>query len=350
MKINEKEFGTGKNCFIIAEAGVNHNGSLHLAKQLVDAAKDAGVDAVKFQTFKTDELVTEDANQASYQTKNTGKKESQSDMLKRLELSDGDFKEIKNYCDEKGIVFMSTPHTFSAVDMLDSLMPAYKIGSGDLNNLPLLEYIAKKEKPVILSTGMGSMDEILESANLIQSINKNLILLHCTTSYPCPFNDVNLAAMDTIKEKTGCVVGYSDHTEGIDVSLMAVSLGAYVIEKHFTLDKNLPGPDHKASLDPQELKELVKRIREEDLPEVTSEVLGSAIKSPTNAENEIAKIARKSIVAKRDIDKGSEISKEDLIIKRPGTGILPKKITSIVGKKAKNHIKKDAVLEWSDIE
>ncbi|MBN1275032.1 N-acetylneuraminate synthase [Candidatus Woesearchaeota archaeon] len=339
----------GKNCFIIAEAGVNHNGDIALARKLVDAAKEAGADAVKFQTYKTEELVTEEADQAEYQVENIGKSESQYAMLKRLELTEKDFKDLKDYCDERGIIFMSTPHTQSAVDMLEPLVPAYKIGSGDLNNTPLLRYAASKGKPLIISTGMSTLEEIQKAVAAIKEVNEDLVVLHCTTSYPCPYDQVNLAAMQTIKEATGCVIGYSDHTEGIDVSLMAAAEGAYVIEKHFTLDKNMPGPDHKASLEPDELKKLVDRIRAEDYPPVTQEVLGSEEKKPTAAESKIARVARKSVITQRDIPAGNVITHDDLVIKRPGTGIAPEEIEKIVGKKARQDIKKDTLLGWSHI-
>jgi N-acetylneuraminate synthase len=350
MNIAGRKIGKGKHCFIIAEAGVNHNGDMMLAKKLVDAAKEAGVDAVKFPTYKTEELVTLEAKQASYQTKNTGKKESQFAMLKRLELSNKDFQELRNYCDKKSIIFMSTPHTESSVDLLDPLVPAYKIGSGDLNNIPLLRYIAKKGKPIIISTGMSTLEEIVKSVKAVQEINKELIVLHCTTNYPCPLNEVNLAAMNTIKEATGCIVGYSDHTEGINVSLMAVSLGAQVIEKHFTLDRKMEGPDHKASLEPYELKEMVGRIRNEDYPIISKEILGSSEKKPGEAERKIAEIARKSIIALHDIPAGHTIQYEDLIIKRPGNGIKPEFIDDVVGKKTKAYIKKDSLLTWEQFQ
>ena len=349
MNIARKTLGTGKKCFIIAEAGVNHNGSLELAKKLIDAAKHAGVDAVKFQTYHAEDLVTQGSEQAEYQTRNTGRSESQYEMLKRLELTEEDFKDLKEYCDHQGIIFMSTPHTMLAVDFLEALVPAYKIGSGDLNNIPLLQHVARKGKPMIISTGMSDLKETMRSVQAIKRINDRLVVLHCTTSYPCPPDQVNLAAMRTIREATGCLVGYSDHTQGIEVSLMAAAEGACVIEKHFTIDRNLPGPDHKASLEPDELKELVRRIRAGDLPEATPEVLGSPEKKPTEAEKSIAEVARKSVVARHDIPAGHTITRDDLIIKRPGTGIRPEDIDKIVGKEAKEGIKKDTLLAWSHL-
>jgi N,N'-diacetyllegionaminate synthase len=337
-------------CFIMAEAGVNHNGSLDVAKKLVDAAVDAGVDAVKFQTYKTDDLVTSDAESAEYQQKNTGKIKSQFDILKKLELSEEQFLELKKYCDEKKIMFLSTPHTESAVDFLNKLVPLFKIGSGDLNNLPFLEKIAKLNKPIILSTGMGTFDEIKEAVYLIKKYNKNLVVLHCTTNYPCSLDKVNMLTMLEIERKFNVLVGYSDHTEGILVPIIANSLGAIVIEKHFTLDKNMPGPDHKASLNPAELKEMVANIRNKVVVDIPKEILGSKNKILSDSEKKISEIARKSIVAKSKINKGVIITQDLLMIKRPGTGILPKDINKVLGKKTKNFISKDSLLSWEDLE
>lgn len=351
MKINNIEdnklTNKGNACFIIAEAGVNHNGSLQLAKKLIDVAKKSGADAVKFQTFKSEDLVTNDAKMAQYQQQNTGKKESQITMLKKLELSDADFVKLKKYCDQKEIMFLSTPHTESAVDFLEVLMSAFKVGSGDLTNLPIIEKMAKKQKWIIMSTGMANVKEIQEALETVRKFSKKKIsLLHCTTSYPCPLDQVNLKAMITLVKKfakkfSPLEVGYSDHTEGIIVSVAAVAMGAKVLEKHFTLDKSLPGPDHKASLDPNELEELVVRVRE------TEKILGSFVKKPTESENRIAKVTRKSIVANVDIPKGVTISADMLIIKRPGTGIASKHLARIMGRKAKRIIKKDALISWN---
>jgi N-acetylneuraminate synthase len=352
IKINNKIIGNNESCFIIAEAGVNHNKDLETAKKLADAAKWAGADAVKFQTFKSENLVTKQAFQADYQKNNIGKKESQFDMLKRLELPYEDFKELKKYCDEKNIIFMSTPHTPDAADFLEDLVPAYKIPSGDLINLPFLEKIAKKQKPIIFGTGMGTLDEVKEAITTIKSQGNNqIIALHCTTNYPCPLEEVNLRAMQTMQKELDCLVGYSDHTLGIEVSQMAKKLGAVVIEKHFTLDKNMPGPDHKASLEPYELKQMVRALKtqEYEKTELNKIVLGSPKKEPNPSEIRIAKVARKSIVSNKYISQGKKIEKEDLIIKRPGTGILPKKINEIIGKTAKQNIKKDELIKLEDI-
>src|SRR3989344_34230 len=338
IKIEDKLIGNNY-VFVIAEAGVNHNGSLVLAKKLVDVAKEAGADTVKFQTFKSEDFVTKEANMANYQEKNTGKKESQLEMLKKLELSYKDFEELKKYCDQKKIMFLSTPHTESAIDFLDKLVPAFKVGSGDLTNLPLLENLAKRNKPIILSTGMGNLTEIKEAVETIKKNNDQIILLHCITNYPCPKEDVNLKAMKTIEKEFSCITGYSDHTEGIEVPIMAVSLGAKVIEKHFTLDKNMEGPDHKASLNPVELKLMIDKIRKNEQIEIPNEILGNGLKVPNKNEVEIAKVARKSVVARMDIPLGSVITENMLIIKRPGTGIIPKDIKKIIGKKANKIIK-----------
>lgn len=333
-----------KKTFIIAEAGVNHNGSIELAKQLIDAAADAGADAVKFQTFKADGVVTKNATRANYQVRNLGEDETQLEMLSRYELRYDDFIELKEYCDEKGITFLSTPHSEDAIDFLEDLVPAYKFGSGDLTNIPVLEYAAKKGKPMILGTGMATMGEIKEALRAIHNQgNKDVVMLHCTANYPCPLEEVNLRAMQTMQKELDCLVGYSDHTLGIFVTIMAVAMGACVIEKHFTLDRNLSGPDHKASLEPNELKDMVNAVRNAE------KALGSGLKRPTESERETMKVARKSIVAKVDIQKGVKIKREMLAIKRPGIGIEPKNIDKIIGKKSKRDIKEDTLISWSDL-
>jgi len=362
IKIKEKLIGSKHPCFIIAEVGVNHNGDINLAKKLIDEAKKAGVDAVKFQTFKSEQLVTPDAEQAEYQTKNIGQKESQYLMLKKLELSYSDFRELKNYCDNMGIIFLSTPHSCKEdIDLVSELSPAIKIASGDLTNLPMLEYVARKNLPIILSTGMSDLDEVKEAVDTIIPINKGLILLHCTTNYPTAIKEVNLKAMKTMADAFNLPTGYSDHTEGINVSLAAVVLGAVVIEKHFTLDKDLIGPDHRASLEPEKLASLVKGIREIEarlvkeepkaiLKELKAEeAMGDGIKKPTEKEKEVIGVARKSIIAAENIKKGTIINEDMLTIKRPGTGILPKYINQIVGKAAKEDIKKDSLIKWEQI-
>lgn len=344
IKIKNKIIGEGRFCFIIAEAGVNHNGRLDLAKKLIDVAKEANADAVKFQTFKSEGLVSERTEMAEYQKKNIGKEESQLEMLKAVELSYKDFEELKDYCDKKEIIFLSTPHTEDAIDFLEPLVPAYKVGSGDLTNLPFLRKIAQKKKPIVLSTGMSNLEEVKEAVETIKKAgNEQIILLHCTTNYPCPFEEVNLRAMLTLKKEFGLAFGYSDHTLGFAVPVSAVSLGAQVLEKHFTLDKNLPGPDHKASLNPEELKEMIIAVRN------VEKALGDGLKKPNSSEERIAKVARKSIIAKIDIAKGQIITKEDLIIKRPGTGLASKYLDRVIGKEAKRDIRKDSLISFEDI-
>lgn len=363
IKVKNKLIGTGNPCFIIAEAGVNHNGDFGLAKKLIDAAKTAGADAVKFQTFKAENIVTPDAEQAKYQSENIGKRESQFAMLKRLELSFAEFEELKKYCDKKEIIFLSTPHSSKEdVDLVAKLCPAIKVGSGDLTNLPILRYMVQKHLPIILSTGMATLEEVKQAVETILPINKELILLHCTTNYPTPLNEVNLNAMITLKKEFNLPAGYSDHTEDINVSLAAAALGACIIEKHFTLDKKLPGPDHKASLEPSELKTMVRGIRniekklaDKENPESilkelnVAEALGGGIKKPCPSELAVAKIVRKSIVAAVDINKGTKIEENMITIKRPGTGILPKFFDQIVGKTAKQDIKKDELIKFKDL-
>ena len=344
IEFDGRKIGKDQSVFIIAEVGVNHNGDLDLAKELVDKALEAGADAVKFQTFKAEDLVTKETEMAEYQKENIGENKSQYDMIKEVELDYEDFKELKGYCDERAIMFLSTPHTLEAVDILESLVPLYKVGSGDLNNLPFLENIAKKGKPIILSTGMGTLGETEEAVEIIRKIgNEELVLLHCVTDYPVSIEVVNLRAMLTLRESFKTIVGYSDHTLGTTAPLAAVSMGAAVIEKHFTLDKGMKGPDHKASLEPEEFKEMVDRIRE------LEKGLGDGIKRPTKNEEKIKQVARKSIVAKVEITEGSVIEEDMLKIKRPGTGIKPKHLEKLIGKKVKCEIKKDGLITWDMI-
>lgn len=363
IEIDNKFVGEGEPCFVIAEAGVNHNGKLELAKKLIDIAVDAGVDAVKFQTWITEEIVTKDVQQADYQIENTGKKEFQYDMLKKLELSFDQFKELKKYADKKNIIFMSTPDDEKSVDFLYKIgIPAFKIGSGELTNDDMLEKISKKSLPIILSTGMANLEEISHAINTIKkSGNKKLMLLHCTSNYPTKINDVNLKAMTTLKEEFDLPVGYSDHTLGIDVSIAAVCLGARVIEKHFTIDKNLPGPDHKASIDHDELKKMVTEIRKiekmspqgrqkkMDSIKNIQKILGQKQKKPAKKELEIAKVVRKKIVAKKIIPKGARIQKNMITMKRAGSGLEPNDLEKVIGKYAKKTIKKDESIEIGDL-
>lgn len=303
--------------YIIAEAGVNHNGRLDLALRLCDAAKEAGVDAVKFQTWKTENIVTASARQAAYQTENTGKAESQYAMLKRLELSYEHFSQIQAYCKQIGIDFLSTPDEEESLDFLMSLsLPFIKIGSGEVTNIPYLRTIGSKHMPVILSTGMSTLAQVATAYDtLLQAGAPSVALLHCTTNYPCPYEEVNLRAMVTLKEAFKCQVGYSDHTMGTEIPVAAVAMGAEIIEKHFTLDRTMDGPDHKASLEPAELKEMVRQIRH------IEQALGDGIKRPNRSEAENAKVVQKSILAKRPIKKGELLTVENLTVKRAGAGI-----------------------------
>ncbi len=329
--------------FIIAEAGVNHNGSLELAKKLIDVAVEAGVDAVKFQTFKAKNLVSKEAKKAKYQVENTGSNESQYEMLKKLELGFDEFVELKEYCDEKGIMFLSTPFDFESIEFLDSLgLEIFKIPSGEITNYPYLREIAKLKKRVILSTGMANMCEIEQALDVMEKFGtkrKNITVLHANTEYPTPMEDVNLKAMLTIKEAFKVDVGYSDHTLGIEVPVAAVAMGAVVIEKHFTLDKNMEGPDHKASLEPDELKAMVKAIRNIEI------ALGNGIKKPSKSESKNIEIARKVIVAKKNIKKGEKFSEENLTVKRAGKGISPMRWEEIIGKFADKDYKKDEKIQ-----
>jgi len=344
IKIGNKLIGDNQPCFIIAEAGVNHNGNLKLAKKLITAAKKAGADAVKFQTFRPESLLTKEAPISEYQK---GKKqETQFELLTRLQLKEKDFKEISAFCKKEKIIFFSTPSDEKSADLLEKLgVPAFKISSSDQTHIPLLRHIAKKKLPIIMSTGASYLKEVKEAVRTIRKEgNKEIILLHNTSLYPLPLKDVNLKAMLTLKKEFGFPVGYSDHTRGINVSLAAVALGAKVIEKHFTLDRNLPGPDHKASLEPQELQSLVQGTRE-----IETALLGSGQKKPVKDEGQERELGWRSIVVEKDISKGTIIKRDMLAVKRPGKGIRPKYLDKFLGKKAKKDIKADSLIRWQDI-
>lgn len=322
-----------KHVLIIAEAGVNHNGSLDLAKQLINKAVEAGVDIIKFQTFKSEKLVSKAARQAEYQQRNIGKKdEGQLAMLKKLELSQADHEELISYCNERGIRFFSTAFDMDSIDYLHSLdMGLWKIPSGEITNYPYLRKIAQYKEPVILSTGMCELSDIEAAMNVLLDFGvqkEQITILHCNTEYPTPFADVNLKAMLEIGEKFGVQIGYSDHTKGIEVPIAAVALGATVIEKHFTLDKNMEGPDHKASLEPDELKSMVCAIRN------IEQALGSGHKTISESERKNIEIARKSIVAAHPIEAGELLTEENLTVKRPGNGISPMRWNEVVGTRA----------------
>ena len=316
--------------YIIAEAGVNHNGQLDIALKLCDAAKEAGVDAVKFQTWKTENIVTAQARQAAYQTENTGVEESQYDMLKKLELSYDHFRYIQDYCKKIGIDFLSTPDEEESLEFLVNLgLPLIKVGSGEVTNIPYLRKIGSQKKTVILSTGMSNLAQVATAYDtLLTAGAPSVALLHCTTNYPCPVDEVNLKAMCTLRDAFKCQVGYSDHTMGLEVPVAAVALGAEIIEKHFTLDRNMEGPDHKASLEPAELKTMVRQIRNIEA------ALGDGIKRPNKSESENAKVVQKSILAKRPIQKGEVLTEDNLVAKRAGSGISSVYWDVIVGTKA----------------
>ena len=323
-----------KHVFIIAEAGVNHNGSIDLAEKLIDAAAEAGADAVKFQTFKAEKMISIYAEQAEYQKKNTGTQESQLEMIQKLELPFEQHQHLIDRCRQKGILFLSTPFDLASIDFLISLgLPLLKIPSGEITNLPYLRKINQSCKPVILSTGMASMAEVSAALKILKDCRVSL--LHCTTEYPCPFADVNLQAMVEMKKFFKLPVGYSDHTTGIEVPAAAVALGAEIIEKHFTLDRHMAGPDHKASLEPDELKAMVSAIRHIEV------ALGDGIKKPVPSEIKNICIARKSIVAGRFIKKGEIFSAENLTTKRPGNGLSPMKWDEIIGTTAQRDYTKD---------
>jgi len=345
LQIGSRTIGDGEPCFIIAEAGVNHNGDINLARKLIDAAKEAGADAIKFQTFKAEEVVTPYAEKAGYQKETTSPNESQLEMIKRLELSKKDFEVLCGYAGEKGIIFLSTGFDKGSADLLERLgLPAFKIASGEINNFPFLKYIAAKGKPVILSTGMSTLKEVEEAVSVLRGDGiEKIILLHCVSCYPAKIEDTNLRAMETLKQTFDLPVGLSDHSSGVIMSIAAVALGACVIEKHFTLDKNLPGPDHKASLKPQELREMVGAIRD------VEKALGDGVKRPVPAEEDIKMVARRSIVAITDIPEGSIITQEMLDVKRPGTGIKPSKLDIVIGKKAKKHIKSGELIAFANL-
>jgi len=328
--------------FIIAEAGVNHNGSITLAKQLIDVASDAGADAVKFQTFKAQKLVSKKAQKAEYQKETTDAGESQFDMIKKLELDADTHNILLSYCNEKNIMFLSTPFDHESIDMLHDLgLEIFKIPSGEITNLPYLRHIGKFHKKVILSTGMSNMQEIEAALNiLIDSGTKkeNITVLHANTMYPTPMQDVNLRAMLSIGKTFDVAFGYSDHTLGIEVDIAAVAMGASVIEKHFTLDKNMEGPDHKASLEPNDLKAMVKAIRNIEI------ALGSDVKEASPSEKPNMRVTRKSIVAKCTIQKGDILSEANLDIKRPGNGISPMLWDKVIGTYAQKDYDEDELL------
>lgn len=337
IKIGDKEIGDKKPTFIIAEAGINHNGDMKLAKELIDVAKDANADAVKFQTHLAEKEMLKGEITADY----IG--EPVYDLIKRMEMSKEQHLELMDYCDKKGILFLSTGYCREAIDILDELgMPLFKVGSGEVTNLPLIEYIANKKKPLIVSTGMTAIEELRPSVEIIKKLNDKLILLQCTSTYPTRYEDVFLKGIEELRKEFKVPVGFSDHSEGIFTSLAAVALGACVIEKHITINKNLPGPDHKASIEPHELKELVKGIR----------AIEDALKNSKHViedEKGVQRFARESVVSVVGIPEETILTKEMINVKRPGIGIPARNFNDIVGKKTKKAIEKSSLIKWDDL-
>lgn len=327
--------------FIIAEAGVNHNGSIELAKKLIDEASKAGADAVKFQSFKAEKLVTKNAKKAEYQIETTANNENQYAMIKKLELDYEKHQELMDYCNSKDIMFLSSPFDLESIDLLSNLgIAIFKVPSGEINNVPYLRKIGELKKQVIVSTGMATMGEIELALSILRENGTNdITVLHCNTEYPTPMGDVNLTAMNTIKEGLKVEIGYSDHTLGIEIPVAAVALGAKVIEKHFTLDKLMEGPDHRASLEPSELKAMILAIRN------IENALGDGVKIPSDSERKNINIARKSIVASCNINKGQLFTENNLDIKRPGDGISPILWDDLIGKEAKRNFVEDELIE-----
>lgn len=345
ISIAGRAVGDGAPCFIIAEAGVNHNGNLDMARRLVDVAVEVGADAVKFQTFKVSLLVAPDAPKADYQVANTDSDDSQAEMLSRLELSPEAFRALEAYCSERGIAFLSTPFDHESADLLDALgVPAFKVPSGEVVNLPLLRHIASKGKPIILSTGMSCLGEVEQAIRAIHVAgNDQVVVLHCVSNYPADPADVNLRAMQTLRQAFQVPVGFSDHTLGIEVPLAAVALGASVIEKHFTLDRDLPGPDHRASLEPHELKAMVQGIRK------VEQALGNGVKAPAESEANTRAVARRSIYIRRAVSAGAVLGAQDLVMLRPAGGIPPDQIDAVIGRRARVALASGTRLEWQHL-
>jgi len=327
-------------CLVIAEGGVNHNGSLERALRLVDAAAEAGADVIKFQTFDSKEVVSPVAAKAAYQMQTTGAGESQLDMVRKLELPPGDFATLNRHSRERGLLFLSTPFDRGSVDLLQNLdIVAFKIASGEVTNIPFLTYVAKQGKPVILSTGMSDLDEVAAAVEAVRAVGNNeLALLHCVSNYPALASSANLRAMKTLEDRFGVPVGYSDHTEGIEVSLAAATLGACIVEKHFTLDRTLPGPDHRASLEPRELAALIRGIR------TIEAALGDGRKVPAVEELNTAAVARRSLVAACDLAAGTVLTVDNIAILRPGTGLPPSALPSVVGRRLREAISAGTLL------
>jgi N-acetylneuraminate synthase len=331
IRVGKHSIGPGLPCMVIAEAGVNHNGNLEMALRLVDAAAEAGADVVKFQTFKSEEVISPVAPKAAYQVQTTGAAESQLEMVRKLELPPAAFATIDRHCRERGLLFLSTP--------FDRDIAAFKIPSGEVTNLPFLTYVAKQRKPVIMSTGMSTLDEVAAAVKVVLAAGTGeLALLHCVSNYPALASSVNLRAMKTLEQRFGVPVGYSDHTEGIEISLAAAALGACIVEKHFTLDRTLPGPDHRASLEPRELAALVRGVRS------IESALGDGRKVPAAEELNTAAVARRSLVAVRDLAAGTILTEENIVIRRPGTGLPPSTLPTVLGRRLRQDVAAGALL------
>lgn len=342
FSVGERRIGSGAPVFIVAEAGVNHNGDPALARRLVDAAAECGADAVKFQTFSVDALVTRGAPKAGYQVEATGAGESQRDMLARLELSLEVLAELKDRAAKHGLVFFSAPFDEESADVLDALGVAlFKVPSGELTNLPLLRHVAAKARPVIISTGMSSLEEVERAVAVIRAAgDPPLAVLHCLSAYPAPAAEINLRAMDTLAASLGCPVGFSDHTLGLEIAVAAVARGAAIIEKHLTTDTTLPGPDHRASLEPAQFAAMVRAIR------AVESALGDGVKRPMPSESDTRRVARKSLVAARALRAGERLAADDILIKRPGTGISPAELDKAIGRRLTRDVAADDVIGW----
>lgn len=339
--IGRRKVGDAYPCFIIAEAGVNHNGDSELAFRLVDAAVTAGADAVKFQTFHTDQVVSAAAPKAAYQRRTTEPEQSQADMIRALELSPELHRRLRDYCGERGILFLSTPFDPDSADLLERLeVPAFKVGSGEITNLPLLQHIARKHRPMLISTGMSTLAEVQQALETVRATGcEQVALFHCISNYPAEPADANLRAMETMRRAFDVPVGFSDHTLGATVAIAAVALGASLLEKHLTLDRNLPGPDHQSSLEPAEFSSLVQQVRTIEL------ALGSGVKQPTASEAETAAVARRSVVAACDIPQGAVVNNGMLALRRPGTGLSPSSLPQLLGRRARQRIASGTVVK-----
>jgi N-acetylneuraminate synthase len=346
FEVAGRAIAAGRPVFVIAEAGVNHNGDPALARALIDAAADSAADAVKFQTFRTAALTSRTAPKAAYQIEATGAGESQSEMLVRLELSTETLRTLQAHAAARGIVFFSTPFDEASADTLGALgVPMFKIPSGEITNLPLLRHIAAKGKPIILSTGMSTVDEVAQALAAIGDVaDVPVAILHCVSAYPAPVGEVNLRAMDALRDRFGRPVGLSDHTLGVEIALAAVARGAAIVEKHLTLDKNLPGPDHRASLEPVEMTALVRGIRNIEA------ALGDGVKRPMPSELDTRRVARKSLVAARALRAGEELVKDAVAVKRPGTGISPAELERALGRRVRRDLAADDVIDWTALE